>query len=287
MKCSSSATVHPSQNASSAGPSRRRPRSQELARSSSIHHSAANRGRRNRRPAPTPSTSTTGAGSRVRGARSGGWSSRTGRSAPAPRATAAAAPARAAGPSRRTAPRGWPDRPAGAGGAPRAAASRVARVLFPEPACPSIATSRTGPREGERARRPRACPARSFMAPGYGPGPGRAPPSPVRRRSRRWRRLGAGGADHRRGPGTCQWTSPMLLRPRGVNHWPGGPGTRDSWRTDRRRTRTPYPDAAPCRTPHPSATRSTRSTRPHAALAVHAPRTRCTPSSANDSGAPP
>ena len=164
-KCSSSAAVQPSQNAESAGPSRRRPRSHDAA-AAELHppQSCEIRAQRTATRAHPLDQHHRRGFQGARAGRSAERSSRTARSARSRRATAARSPGRAAGPPRRTAPRAWPDRPA-AGRAPRRARPRggTRRCSCPSPrgrrrrsAGPARRTA-PGCAAGKRGARGRSC----------------------------------------------------------------------------------------------------------------------------------
>lgn len=205
-KCCSSATVHPSQKAESAGSSRRRPRCQDARGSSSIHHSRARCGRRARRwrplprsvpPVPVP-VSAVGRGA--------GLSSRTARSVRSPRATAGRSPGPGAGPPSRTAPRGWPGRPDAARARPRVPPRGGRR----ECSCPIPHDRRR--RSAARVRRTAA---------------GRS----VLRRGGRGRSCGPAYEAMRSNRRSRQWTRPIFVPRREANRWPNPAANRNSWRT--------------------------------------------------------
>lgn len=122
---------------------------------------------RPQRPAagPDPSIRTTGAGSRPRGAPNR-------RAVQSYGAYRARSP-RSSGPSTCSCSRStqvkkdsWVARSSrcSTGASPRAAARWAVKVLFPDPAWPSTATSRTGPQDGARARSRAGRSERSFMS---------------------------------------------------------------------------------------------------------------------------
>ena len=151
-KCASSSAIHRSHRSRSAGPSRSTPRAKRICRGAVTKALQASHRAAARRADPTPSTTSTGATGTETTAPGASASQshrayRPGR--PAANGSSTSAANRANQPSRS-------DQPASTSStcttaAPgRYAVSRAAKVVLPEPAGPSTATTRTPPHDGGR-----------------------------------------------------------------------------------------------------------------------------------------